>query len=162
MSRPFPNVSLGLALATIFFAAAVLFATFSYVLIRFAPDDNTVLGPYAEAKVLSTVAGHPGPAVLEAGDLSVGQERCIESDEFVKVEVTIYFRREGEGTPQLVPFLERAPQTRAPGCNFAIFPLPLPPNVGPGMWRVEGISRSPETSEVRYWSSEVFAVVPAR
>lgn len=160
--NPFDHMSLGLALAAIFFAAAVLFASFSYVLIKVSPEDGDVLGAYDQAKVLSTVVGQVGPAVLESGTINLGQERCIGSDEFVQVEVTIYFRREGEGTPSLVPLLERARQTRAPGCNFALFSLPLPPTVGPGQWRVEGFSRALNTSEVRYWSSEVFAVVPAK
>lgn len=162
MPNPFSNVSLGLALSAVLFVAAILFASFSFVLIKLAPEEDQVLGPYSEAKVLSTVAGAEAPAVLEAGDLSIGQDRCVHADELIQVEVTIAFRRLDEGEPEVVPFLERANQTRAPGCNFAIFTVPLPSAVKPGMWRLEGISRVLSTSEIRYWSSEPFAVVPAR
>lgn len=127
-----------------------------------APDTRAgVLGDYAEAMIHSTVVGVDGPATEERGPLIVAQERCVNGDQIIQVEVSISARRL-EADEKVVPILTRAKQARAAGCNLSITTYALPPGVTPGMWRLEGISRAVNTSELRYWASEPFIVVAAK
>lgn len=118
-----------------------------------------VLGDYDEAEVLSSIPGIEQPAVRLAGQLSLGQTRCVHGGKIVAVEVTIIFERLDDGTPARVPYLISVPQTRAPGCNYQIANYPLPQTMTAGTWRATGISRATATGEVRYWASEPFLVV---
>lgn len=151
-----------LAIASLIFAASVALLVAAALLTYVRDNHDTVLGPYSEADILSTVAGTAGPAVLEAGTLSIGQERCVNAPSLIQAEVTIAFRHLDPGPPAAVPFLERAIQSRAPGCNYTVMQIPLPAAVTSGTWRLEGISRALNSGEIRYWVSESFTVVGAR
>jgi hypothetical protein len=157
-------VSPQMALAAAFFFAGFMCLVSTYLaLVVFRNGHDGTLGPYGVAQIESTVAGVNGPAVIQGGTLSLGIERCVNSDDVIQVEVTVGFRNETPGgTPATVPYLTRAIQPRFPGCNFSLIPMPLPSTVGPGTWRVEGISRAVASSEVRYWASEPFTVVEQR
>lgn len=156
------RVSPVLLIATIAFILSFAMLVASYLLVKFEEEDD-VLGQYSQATILSSVAGYEGPAVIEGGTLSLGIERCVHSDEPIQAEVTVLFRNlSPDGTPAVVSYLDRALQPRFPGCNFSLIPMPLPAKVTAGTWRVEGISRAVASSEVRYWASEPFVVVPQR
>jgi hypothetical protein len=157
-------VSPQMALAAAFFVAGFVSLVAAYLAVVVFPNgDDDVLGTYGLASIESTVAGINGPAVIQGGTISLGIERCVHSDDVIQVEVTVAFRNETpHGTPEVVPYLTRAIQPRFPGCNFSLIPMPLPSTVGPGTWRVEGISRAVASSEVRYWASEPFTVVEQR
>lgn len=111
-------------------------------------------------KVLTTVAGVDGPAVMERGILTTTQQRCLRHDHFVSVEIPVDFVRLDEPGPR-VQYLSSAPQSQMPGCNLASSVYTLPPTVTEGTWRLEGITRSNKTSELRFWSSQPFKVVTA-
>lgn len=151
-----------LAIAALFFFSSVfILAAVSIWTWADKTAPAGILGDYDEARIQSTVLGIEGPAAEERGPLLVAQTRCINSSSVIQVEVSVGFRRIDD-TPKQVSFLDRVIQSRAPGCNFTITTYPLPPEVTPGLWRVEGISRAISTSELRYWASEPFKVVPAR
>lgn len=149
-----------LAVAIIYSVGCIALLVAAAVFVLFYKLERTgVLGDYTEAKIRTTVTGVAGPAVEERGLVVVEQTRCVNAKEIIQVEVSVGFRRTDE-MARTVPYYTNALQTRAPGCNLTSTNYVLPPEVVPGIWRIEGISRALNTGELRYWSSEEFRVIP--
>jgi hypothetical protein len=131
------------------------------VVLYYSKTDYDVLGEYSTGMVLTSLPGFESPSVMERDTVYVRVKRCVHHDESISVEVSDGFVRVDEPVPTTIPNLRREPQVRPAGCNVSTIPYPLPAGVTPGLWRIEGIERSTDSGEVRYWATEVFEVLPS-
>lgn len=134
----------------------LLVASALFYFLEREPDQ---LGNYSSPwEVLSTVPGHDGPTVEQAGLLALRGTRCAHVREgSLKVEVHSSFRRlDAEGG---APDLRGARQDRGDGCATTTVSVQLPAAVTPGLWSYEAVERDLGSGELRSYFSDPFTVV---
>lgn len=160
-SRVTSHVPLPLLIAVVYFAGSVFILVAAALYVLTTPKPHSALGDYPSPwRVLTTVPGTEGPAVQQAGILTIRGVRCVEGNKMISVEASRYFTSFSQDQNQSIVELNAEKQSRAPGCNSADITIQLPENVKPGNeWRVDGLERSVSGGELKTYFSEPFQVV---
>lgn len=148
------------------FASALVTGMGVYYL--FKPEPHRGFCHYESPREITTrVMGVEGPAVAEGRVVTELAQRCVEGVDLLGVYAYRYFDPvDDDGTRDMdrgrVVSLDGLEQPRARGNNVQETQVQLPPEVGPGKWRLSGIDVSIQTGEIRTWFSDTFTVVGAR
>lgn len=146
--------------ASAFVAGVVLTLAVGPSLVVWLTQPYAPLGNYPVPQaVLSRVPGVEGPAVLHGQPVRVRGLKCNDSAEPVAVTGATYAVRED---PRQTVLLMQGAGVREPGCHAFSYANLLPPEVGPGRWRLEGFEEVVQGSDRqrKAWYSEWFEVVP--
>lgn len=127
------------------------------LLIRLLPEKyEPALGDFPPPVALNRVPGHSGPAA-KLGDIVVLQHtRCVNRNTRLTKTIAWTPERGGRSIPGLEPIIQNAMR----GCSTITIALPMPENIVPGKWFIQGLVKDETSGEGRLWSSEVFVVVP--
>lgn len=129
------------------------------LMIRLWPIYNryeTALGDFQQPVILNRVSGFQGPTAKQ-GDITVlQQDRCVNRETKVVI-LTGWTSAEGAIN---VPNREEIKHSALKGCTTITMALAMPERITPGKWYITGIVRDETSAEPRYWTSEIFVVVP--
>ena len=142
-------------------AAAIGFAVLAFVLFL-GRENYHPLGVYSVMTVDSRIPGTAGPAVKAKDEVVITTTRCTNSDKPMETTGYAYWISRDGRTP-VVKVQNNPPMLflRPPGCDTRIFRIKLPPEVTPGLWRLEAVdaARKGDLSQVVSYWSEDFRVV---
>lgn len=144
--------------AFVFFITSLIILGASAFIYLSGPSVKPGLCEYPSPRpVLTTLKGIEGKAVEERGQVIERATRCVDGANVLEVLAVRSFRN--IETNQIIPDLRGEKQTRAKGRISTDVVIQLPPEVTPGIWRLEGADQVPATGELRTWFSENFVVV---
>lgn len=140
------------------FVSSLMILGASFFIYSSSLGEKTGLCEYTSPrKILTTVKGVEGPAVLERGQVTERAVRCVQGKDILNV--LTYRNFKNLDTNQTVQDLIGEQQPRLRGSVSTDVVIQLPEKVTPGIWRLEGVDQVPDTGELRTWFSEPFFVV---
>lgn len=131
-----------------------------YLFIKIIPHSETyetALGDFPPPMVLNRVPGYQGPTAKLGEIVVLQQNRCVNRDTTISIQT--FWVRQDEATGG-VPSLNVIQQTAIRGCSTITLPIAMPERITTGRWHIQGIVRDVPSGDPRYWTSEIFVVVP--
>ena len=126
------------------------------LLIKLIPEKyEPPLGDFPPPVVLNRIPGVEGPAVKIGEVTVVRSDRCVNRDAQI---TTITIWTPEAATP--IPNSERFNSPAMKGCATTTLALKMPEGISPGKWFIQGVVRDDKSGDVKYWTSEIFVVVP--
>jgi len=117
---------------------------------------ETALGDFPTPRILNRVPGIAGSAA-KLGEITVlQQDRCVNRATSLNIQTIWTPEIPGVGDANTKPLNMNAMK----GCSTITMALQMPEKVTPGRWFIQGIVRDEPSGDVRYWTSEIFVVVP--
>lgn len=128
-----------------------------FLAIRLLPEKyETALGDFPSPMILNRIPGIDGSAVKLGEVTVVRTDRCVNRDTQLTT-ITIWTP---ESPTQSIPNSEQFKSPATKGCMTSTLALKMPDKITPGKWHIQGIVRDEPSGDVRYWTSEIFVVVP--
>lgn len=128
----------------------------SVLVVKLLPERyESALGDFPPPVIINKVPGIQGPAVKLGEVTVVRSDRCVNRD--VQLTTTTIW------VPDNAPFFQNSEQFRSPamkGCATTTLALKMPEKVTAGKWFVNGVVRDDKSGDIKFWTSEVFVVVP--
>ena len=153
--RMWSNGSRSLLIALLIFLAAALgFGIMTLAVVFYRPSEYKPLHNENPQTVENTT-------VVQGTFVVVTGTKCVRGDEAVALDSRSHFINVNDRT-KIVTYLVVDGAVRQPGCLTRTFMNPLPPEVTPGRWIIEGeeIARKGTSVQTEPWFTEVFTVVP--